>query len=99
MRTRNITIVAPQTAGITAKLNTRKCDTAIVSADNLAGAETVTISQLVNGTAKAVLDAAGDAVVLTATLASVALEGGPMYSLVKSSTAGSCGLFAVLRKD
>ena len=67
-------------------------DSITVAADKLAGVETVGIFVNVNGTNKQVTDIYGTAVNLTATISAVALEGGPSYVFVKSTTAVACAV-------
>ncbi len=68
-------------------------DSITVSADALAGGETVQLQSLSGTTAKQVTDLSGTAINLTATLSAVALEGGPQYVFTKSVTAAPCAVY------
>lgn len=89
------TPISPTTAAVTAKapFNTRGCTAVTVSADNLAGAEEVSIFIYTNGGWEVMTDTAGAAVKLTATVPLKVLEGGPRYGVTKTSTVGACGVF------
>jgi hypothetical protein len=90
--------IAPQTALATSPIyDAGDCDAIIVSADNLAGAETVTLKVMAGATAKQVSDIYGVAVNLTLSCPSVALEGGAQYQFVKSVTAGACGVYVSVK--
>jgi hypothetical protein len=93
-----IQVMASGTAEVTAKqpVDASAYDAVILSANNLAGAETVSVFQNSGGTWIAVTEG-GSPVTLTASAPSVALEGGPLYAVTKSATVGSCGVFADLK--
>jgi putative protein kinase ArgK-like GTPase of G3E family len=95
---KQITVVTPQTSSLVALLDARKYEAVIVSSAGLDSGETVVVTQMVDGQAIVVTDAAGDPVILTPTLPSIVLEGGPMYRVSKSSTAAEVGVFATLRR-
>lgn len=65
-----------------------------ILANNLAGAETVSIfiDTDGNGTYVAVTDTGGTALTLTATRPALTFEGGPRYAVTKSATAGACAV-------
>lgn len=75
------------------RYRTDQFDSVTVSADNLAGAETVQLLVVAGLTPKQVTDIYGTAINLTATVSAVALEGGPDYVFIKSATAGACGIY------
>lgn len=89
------TPISPQTAAVTAKapFDTNGCSAVIVAADNLAGAEEVDIFVWVNGGWETLVDSAGTAKKLTATITMLTLDGGPRYAVTKDTTAGACGVF------
>lgn len=91
--------IASTTSAAETLLQTKNYDTVIIAANNLAGAEVVTISLHLDGVEVPVTDSAGAAVELTATAPSVALEGGPIYHLDKDITAGACAVYAYLRRS
>jgi hypothetical protein len=68
-------------------------DSITVSADNLAGGETVTLQVVAGATPKQITDIYGTVINLTATVSAVALEGGPFYQFVKSATASACAVY------
>lgn len=70
----------------------------LLSADNLATTETVTVYQALTPpggttTYTPAVNANGAAAVLTASLPSVALPGGLVYAFTKSATAAACGVY------
>ena len=91
------TYLQPQAAASTVaqqvRFSTNQYDSVTVSADNLAGAETVTLLVVAGLTARQVTDIYGTVINLTALVSAVALEGGPDYIFVKSATAGVCGIY------
>lgn len=87
----NINLFAPTTAAMTSNpFDSSQYDSITVSADNLAGAETVTLQVLSGSNAKQITDIYGATINLTAMVSAVVLEGGPVYIFVKSVTAGLC---------
>ena len=69
-------------------------DAIVVTADALIGAETVNIQVMAGTTAIQVVGLDGSTpATLTAGLSGLALEGGPAYVFVKSTTASACGLY------
>lgn len=88
-------LIAPKTAAETQQLNTYNDDHCALYAYGLAGAETVTISFCTeNGaTVVAVPDPSlTTTFTLTATVPSCVLDGGYLYSITKSLTAGAAGV-------
>lgn len=98
MQCTNVTVVASATGAGSGNIVTNKYDTVILAAENLAGAEEVDIFIIINGVEVVVTDAAGDPAKLTLAVPTCVLEGGPMYRVEKDSTAGACGVFAILRR-
>ena len=89
MALNQMAFLAPQTAAATSGIfDASDCDAIVVSADNLAGAETVGLRVMSGANAKQVTDIYAVAINLSATLPDVALEGGAQYQFVKSVTAG-----------
>lgn len=87
-------VIFPQTAAATSNpYDASNYDTIVVSADNLAGGETVTLQVIAGVTPVQVAQLDGTPVNLTATVPSVVLEGGTSYQFVKSATAGLCGVY------
>jgi hypothetical protein len=98
MALNQMAFLAPQTAAATSGVfDASDCDAIIVSADNLAGAETVGLRVMAGANAKQVTDIYAVAVNLTASLPAVALEGGAQYQFVKSVTAGLCGVYVSVK--
>lgn len=98
MALNQIAFIPPQTAAVTSGVfDANDCDAIVVSADNLAGAETVTLKVICGANAKQVTDIYAVAINLTATLSAVALEGGAQYQFVKSVTAGLCGVYVSVK--
>ena len=88
----------PQTAAspgapTAVRYRTDQYDSITVSADNLAGGETVTLQVMSGLVGKQVTDIYGTVINLTAAVSAVALEGGPDYIFIKSVTAGACGIY------
>lgn len=65
----------------------------IIAADKLATTETCTIFVQVNGTFVPMVNSAGTASSLTATVPSIVLPGGVVYGVTKQATAAACGAF------
>ncbi len=89
------TLIAPATGAVTSKPYTSKVYQVVtVSADALAGAETVNILAKVGSTLVQVLmpDLTTPAR-LNNLLTGLPLIGGPTYVFVKSSTASACGVY------
>jgi hypothetical protein len=87
-------IIAPQTAAKQSdEIPTNMYDSCVVTADNLAGDETVNILVVAGTTLLQVLFPDGTDATLTATIQGCALTGGPTYVFDKSSTAGACGVY------
>ena len=87
-------IIPKQTATATVQLNTYNDDHCAIWADNLAGAETVTISFATENAGAVAIpkpDLSGT-FTLTATVPSCVLDGGYIYVITKSVTAGACGV-------
>ena len=98
MALNQMAFLAPQTAAATSGVfDASDCDAIVVSADNLAGAETVGLRVMSGANAKQVTDIYAVAVNLTASLPAVALEGGAQYQFVKSVTAGLCGVYVSVK--
>jgi len=88
-------IIAKQTGAATVQLNTYNDDHCALYAYGLAGAETVTISFCTedNATVVAVPDPSLiTTFTLTATVPACVLDGGYLYSITKSATAGAAGV-------
>lgn len=87
-------LISPKTAAETQQLNTYNDDHCAIWADNLAGAETVTISFATENAGAVAIpkpDLSGT-FTLTATVPSCVLDGGYIYVITKSVTAGACGV-------
>jgi hypothetical protein len=86
--------ISPTTAAVTAKapFNVRG-SAVIVAADNLAGAEEVDIFVKVGSGWETLVDSAGTARKLTATITMLTLEADAVYAVTKDATAGACGVF------
>ena len=98
MALNQMAFLAPQTAAATSGVfDASDCDAIVVSADNLAGAETVGLRVMSGANAKQVTDIYAVAINLSATLPAVALEGGAQYQFVKSVTAGLCGVYVSVK--
>lgn len=92
--------LAPQTGAVTVAIpfDTAAYPFVTLSADNLAGAETVTVYQAITPpggttTYTPAVNVSGAAAGLTATLPSCDLFGGLEYAYIKSATAGACGVY------
>lgn len=92
--------LAPQTGVLTTQtpFDTAAYASVTLSADLLAGAETVTVYQAITPpggttTYTPAVNSNGAAAVLTASLSACNLPGGLEYAFVKSATAGSCGVY------
>ena len=95
-----ITLLVPQTAALATQtpFDTGAYTQVVLSADNLATTETVTVYQAITppgGTTvyPPAVTTAGAAASLTATLPSCQLPGGLTYAFVKAITAGACGVY------
>ena len=85
-----LTMITAKTAVSSSQdFNTDQHSRVAISADLLAGAETVNI--YVDG--KAVTDNAGTVQKLTATIPILSLQGGINYTVSKDATAGLCGVY------
>jgi hypothetical protein len=95
----NITVIPGQTAAVATQqmVDASSYVTIMVIAFGLATTETATIFISAGGVWVPLADRAGVAVVLTATAPQVALEGGVLYGVTKSATAGDAGVDAVLQ--
>lgn len=87
-------LIQKQTATGTSQLNCYNDDHCAIWADNLAGAETVTIAFATeNAGAVPVPDPSlTTTFTLTATVPACVLDGGYLYVITKSVTAGACGV-------
>lgn len=103
--------MSAQTTTVTGELDTTEYDKVLIctGGSGLAAAETVLIYTRhpdgtsaigggPNGTVP-VYDSAGNAAKLTATLQSIMLEGGWLYVLVKSVTAGNCSVNFAFKRN
>jgi hypothetical protein len=91
-------VIAPQTGAVVSQIwDATACDNITVSADFLAGGETVTLQVVAGDTFKQITDIYGTVVNLTATISSVALEGGARYVFTKSATASACGVYVSVK--
>jgi hypothetical protein len=90
----NITVIEGQAAAVNTQrsCDTQSYETVIFVAFNLAGAEVATLYVSAGGVWVPLTDRAGAAVTLTLAAPSVALEGGPVYGVTKSATAGLAGV-------
>jgi hypothetical protein len=90
-------IFVPTTDAVTAKqpFETAGYQAVIVAADKLAGAEEVDLFIDANGTWLTLADSSGTAIKLTATITSLALEGGPRYACTKDATATATGVVVI----
>ena len=70
----------------------------VVSADTLAGGETVGLFVVAGATNVVVADLQGNPIILTPILPAVCLEGGASYVFVKSATAALCGVYVVAKR-
>ena len=84
-------IAATASSTSNTELNLQSYKSAIVGADNLAGAETVTFK--IAG--KGITDLTGTAKQLTAAIPSMVIEGGVVYQVDKTATAGACEVYFV----
>lgn len=89
-----IQVIVPTTSAVTTNpFPTDQYDTLVVSADALAGGETINIQALVGATTVQVLKLDGTNATLTASLLGLIIKGGLPLVFVKSSTASACGLY------
>lgn len=92
-----ITLLNPTTADAAAVIaDATRYQFVTVSANNLAGAEAVTVKMISGGTAVTVADpATGTAITLTVGVPAVQLAGGVVYLLDKpaATAANACGLY------
>lgn len=94
-QTRQLEWIVPTTdANLSGRFMAYDADTIVVSADNLAGAETVNILMISGRTTLQVLMSDNiTPATLTAVLQGLVLKGGPTYLFDKSATAGACGVY------
>ena len=86
---------APTTSAVTTNpFYSDQYPTITVSADNLSGVEIVHLYSVAGSTLDQVVDPiTGTPINLTATVKSVALEGGPRYVFAKSATVAPCAVY------
>jgi hypothetical protein len=93
-----VTAIPPQTAAVATKqqIPTNGYASCVLSADLLAGSETVGVFIMAGNTWLPVLNSSGAAVTLTTAVPVVELTAGPMYGVTKDATVGNCGVYADL---
>lgn len=85
---------APTSAPATSPIfHSDQYDSITVSADNLSGAETVTLLAISGISPKQVTDIYGVPINLTSIVSAVALEGGISYQFDKSATVVECAVY------